>query len=110
MLAQKPYDESRGHIFTVNSGAGVGGFATGSAYSAAKDGLRGLVESLRPEVAAQGIKVTDLVLSATVASEMNEHLDVPKLPSQTVAHTVLSCLALPGAANWDRVDLGQLRP
>jgi NAD(P)-dependent dehydrogenase (short-subunit alcohol dehydrogenase family) len=110
MSQQEPVDGRRGHLFTVNSGAGVVGFPTGSAYAAAKHGLRGLVESLRPEVAPLGIKVTDLVVSATVESDMSAGRDVPKIPASTVGHTVVSCLELPGAANWDRVDLGQLRP
>ncbi|MBX6751752.1 MAG: SDR family oxidoreductase [Micromonosporaceae bacterium] len=108
MRDQEPVDGCRGHLFTVNSGAGVAGFPTGAAYAAAKHGLRGLVESLRPEVAPLAIKVTDIVVAATVASEMNAARDVPKLPASVVGHTVLSCLALPGAANWDRVDLTQL--
>lgn len=108
MSRQEPVDGRRGHLFTVNSGAGVAGFPTGSAYAAAKHGLRGLVDSLRPEVAPLGIKVTDLVVSATVESDMSAGRDVPKIPASTVGHTVVSCLDLPGAANWDRVDLGQL--
>ena len=110
MAHQSPVEGRRGHLFTVNSGAGVVGYPTGAAYAAAKHGLRGLVESLRPEVAPLGIKVTDLVVSATVESEMSAGRDVPKIPAWTVGHTVVSCLELPGAANWDRVDLGQLRP
>ena len=110
MRAQEPVDGVRGHLFTLNSGAGVGGFPTGSGYSAAKHGVRGLVDSLRPEVAPLGIKVTDIVVSATVDSEMSAGRDVPKIPASTVGHTVTSCLDLPGAATWDRVDLAQLRP
>ena len=100
----------RGHLFTLNSGAGVVGYPTGSGYAAAKHGLRGLVESLRPELAPSAIKVTDIVVSATVDSEMSAGRDVAKIPASTVGHTVMSCLDLPGAANWDRVDLAQLRP
>lgn len=110
MSGQQPRNGSRGHLFTVNSGAGVAGFPAGSAYAAAKHGLRGLVESLRPEVASLGIKVTDLVVSATVESDMSRGRDVPMISAATVGHTVVSCLDLAGAANWDRVDLGQLRP
>jgi 3-oxoacyl-[acyl-carrier protein] reductase len=109
MREQELVDGTRGHLFTVNSGAGVVGFPTGAAYAAAKHGLRGLVQSLRPEVEPYAIKLTDILVSATVESEMSAGRDVPKIPATTVAHTVVSCLALPGAANWDRVDLGQLR-
>lgn len=109
MRTQEIVGGARGHLFTINSGAGVSGFPTGSAYSAAKHGLRGLVESLRPEVAPFDIKVTDLIVSATVESEMSAGRDVEKIPASTVGHTIVSCLELPGSANWDRVDLGQLR-
>lgn len=109
MLTQDPVDSTRGHVFTLNSGAGVHAFPNGSAYAAAKHGLRGLVESLRDEVTGQAIKVTDLVVSATVESEMSASRPVEKIPASTVAHTVTSCLDLGGIANWDRVDLSQLR-
>lgn len=109
MREQDVVDGSRGHLFTLNSGAGVGGYPTGSGYSAAKHGVRGLVESLRPELAPLDIKVTDIVVSATVDSEMSAGRDVPKIPASTVGHTIVSCLDLPGSANWDRVDLAQIR-
>jgi NAD(P)-dependent dehydrogenase (short-subunit alcohol dehydrogenase family) len=110
MRDQDVVDGVRGHLFTLNSGAGVGGYPTGSGYAAAKHGLRGLVESMRPEIAPLGIKLTDIVVSATVDSQMSQGRDVPKIPASTVGHTVVSCLDLPGAATWDRVDLAQLRP
>jgi NADP-dependent 3-hydroxy acid dehydrogenase YdfG len=110
MLGQSVESGTRGHVFTLNSGAGVSPFPTGSAYAAAKHGLRGLVESLRGEVAGRSIKLTDLVVSATVESEMSAGRDVPMIPAATVAHTVTACLDLPGAATWDRIDLSQLRP
>lgn len=110
MRQQEPVDGVRGHLFTLNSGAGVGGFPGGSGYSAAKHGLRGLVESLRPELGPSAIKLTDIIVSATVDSEMSAGRDVPKIPASTVGHTVTSCLDLGGAATWDRIDLAQLRP
>lgn len=109
MLAQDAVDGCSGHIFTMNSGAGVVPFPGGSAYAAAKHGLRGLVESLRAELAGSSVKLTDLVVSATVESEMSAGRDVPKIPADAVAHTVAACLDLGGIANWDRVDLAQLR-
>lgn len=109
MRAQELVARTRGHVFTLNSGAGVTGFPGGSGYAAAKHGLRGLVESLRGELTGTGIKITDLVVSATVESEMSAGRDVPMVPASTVAHTVTACLDLGGIATWDRVDLGQLR-
>lgn len=109
MRTQPIVDGARGYLISINSGAGVRGYATGSAYAAAKHGLRGFVESLRAEVAADRIKVSDLVVSATVASEMNAHRKVPKLPATTVADAVLACVAMRGDAVLERIDLGQLR-
>lgn len=109
MRAQSIIEGARGYLISINSGAGVHGYATGSAYAAAKHGLRGFVESLRAEVAADRIKVSDVVVSATVASEMNAHRAVPKLPASTAADAVLACVAMRGDAVLERVDLGQLR-
>lgn len=109
MRGQNVVDGSRGHVFTVNSGAGLVGYPQGAAYAASKHGVRGLVESVRLEVAADDIKITDIVVSATVESDMSRGRPVEKIPAATVGHTVVSCLDLPGAANWDRVDLGQIR-
>lgn len=108
MSEQKVVDGCRGHVFTINSGAGIRGFPTGAAYSASKHGLRGLVESIRMEIAGSRIKLTDIIVSATVESEMNRERDVPKVPATGVAHTLMACLDLPGAATWDCVEFSQL--
>ena len=47
-----------GHIGSLSSGAGLSGFEFNSAYSAAKFGLEGWMESLQPEVAPFGIATT----------------------------------------------------
>ena len=47
-----------GHIITISSSAGLGGFEFGSAYAASKFGLEGWMESLQAEVAPFGIKTT----------------------------------------------------
>lgn len=99
---------SRGHIFTMNSGAGVRGFASGSAYAASKHGLRGMVESMRLEIAGSKIKLTDLIINATVESEMSAGRDVAKLPASAVAQTLTACLDLPGSASWDHVEISQV--
>ncbi|WP_162598772.1 SDR family oxidoreductase [Nocardioides gilvus] len=109
MQSQEKIDGCAGHVFTLNSGAGVQGFPTGSAYAASKHGLRGLVESLRQELTGTGVKLTDLVVSATVESEMSAGRDVPMISPDAVAHTVTACLDLGGIATWDRVDISQLR-
>src|SRR3954467_6714073 len=47
-----------GHIITISSSAGLGGFEFGSAYAASKFGVEGWMESLEPEVAPFGITTT----------------------------------------------------
>jgi NAD(P)-dependent dehydrogenase (short-subunit alcohol dehydrogenase family) len=47
-----------GHIMSISSGAGLSGFEFNSAYTAAKFGLEGWMESLQPEVAPFGITTT----------------------------------------------------
>jgi NAD(P)-dependent dehydrogenase (short-subunit alcohol dehydrogenase family) len=47
-----------GHVITISSTAGLVGFEFGSAYAAAKFGVEGWMESLRPEVAPFGIHTT----------------------------------------------------
>src|SRR5215211_3585014 len=47
-----------GHIMSISSGAGLSGFEFNSAYSAAKFGLEGWMESLQPEVEPFGIHTT----------------------------------------------------
>ena len=47
-----------GHIVSISSGAGLSGFEFNSAYSAAKFGLEGWMESLQPEVEPFGITTT----------------------------------------------------
>ena len=47
-----------GHILSISSGAGLMGFAYNSAYSAAKFGLEGWMESPAPEVVPFGIHTT----------------------------------------------------
>jgi len=110
MAQQDLVEDTRGHLVTINSGAGVHGYATGAAYSSSKHALRGLVDSLRLEVAAQHIKVTDVVVSATVESQMSEGRNVARLPASSVGDIVAFLVSVPGATTIDRVDVGQLQP
>ena len=108
MRDQDEIGGSRGHLFAINSGAGVAGFPTGAAYAAAKHGVRGLTASLRAETALLGIRMTDVVVAATVDSEMSARRDVSKIPALSVGHAVVSCLSLPVGTTWDRIDIGQM--
>lgn len=83
---QEPIDGSRGHLVSINSGAEVHGYANGSAYSASKHALRGLVES-----------------------QMSAGRNVARLPASSVGDLVAFLVSVPGATTIDRVDVGQLQ-
>jgi 3-oxoacyl-[acyl-carrier protein] reductase len=108
MRRQDPRDGCRGHILNVNSGAGLRGYAVGAAYTASKFGLFGLSDALRQEVAADLVKVTDVVVATAVESNLSSRAGVRRLPAQTVARTVAGVLAMPGAAVITRIDLEQI--
>ena len=108
MVTQEPLDSTRGHLLNINSGAGLHGYATGSAYSASKFGLLGLSDTLRQEVAGRLIKVTDVIVATTVESELSSRRDVLRLPASVVGQLVRDAVLLPGRAVVDRIDLGQL--
>lgn len=108
MVDQAPRDGVRGHLLGINSGAGLHGYATGSAYAASKFGLLGLSDTLRQELAAQLIKVTDVLVATSVESELSSRPGVLRLPASVVGQIVRDVVALPGRALITRVDLGQL--
>jgi short-subunit dehydrogenase len=60
---------SRGRIVAISSLAGLTGVPTLSAYSASKHAVRGFFESLRPEIAADGVSIT-LVYPGFVATDI----------------------------------------
>jgi 3-oxoacyl-[acyl-carrier protein] reductase len=63
-----------GVIINVNSGAGMVGFSNLSAYCASKFGLRGLAESVSPEVDRYNIRLMTIFLGQ-VATRMWEEFD-----------------------------------
>jgi len=108
MRNQPVRDHRRGTIVMVGSGAGLRGYPGGAAYSAAKAGLLALTDSLRGEVSDDAIVVTDMVVTATVASRMSAHRNVPKLAPRDVARVLqVALLAAPGLA-ITRLDVGQV--
>jgi 3-oxoacyl-[acyl-carrier protein] reductase len=108
MSGQEPVDGVRGHLLGINSGAGLHGYPTGSAYTASKFGLLGLSDTLRQELADRLIKVTDLVVATTVESELSNRQGVLRLPASVVGQIVHDVVVLPGRAVITRLDLGQL--
>lgn len=108
MAGQDVVAGARGHVVNINSGAGIRGYVPGVAYAASKFGLMGLSESFRREVEGSQIKVTDLVVAATVESGLSNRRGVRRLPASVVGQAVAAVLALPGTAVITRVDLEQL--
>ena len=60
---------SRGRIVAISSLAGLTGVPTLSAYAASKHAITGFFESLRPEIAADGVSIT-LVYPGFVATDI----------------------------------------
>jgi NADP-dependent 3-hydroxy acid dehydrogenase YdfG len=63
--------ERRGQVVFINSTTGVNARPTVTQYAAVKHGLKGLADSLRPEVAAAGVRVISLYPGQT-ATPMQE--------------------------------------
>lgn len=64
---------ARGQVVFVNSGAGKHAHASWSAYAASKFGLRALADSLREELAGDGVRVTTVYPGRT-ATPMQEQV------------------------------------
>jgi len=101
ILTQKllPLMESKSHIIFINSVAGHQSFPEWSSYCASKFGLKALADSLRSEVAADGIKVTT-IYPASVDTPMQDSLpydwDKSKmLRAKDVAKAVMHCYLQP---------------
>ncbi len=102
-----PLMESNSHFIFVNSVAGKQAFAEWSSYCASKFGLKAFADSLRSEVAADGIKVTT-IFPASVDTPMQDSLpydwDKSKmLQAKDVARTVMHCYSQP-----DNVQIKEL--
>lgn len=63
----------RGYIIFINSGAGLNARANWSQYAASKHGLKALADSLRQEVASDGIRVVSIYPGRT-ASPMQQRV------------------------------------
>ena len=111
ILTQKllPAIESGGHIIFINSVAGRQSFPEWSSYCASKFGLKAFADSLRGEVAADGIKVTT-IYPASVDTPMQDSLpydwDKSKmLKSEDVAKAVLHCYLQPKDVQIKELDI-----
>jgi len=111
ILTQKllPLMESKSHIIFINSVAGHQSFPEWSSYCASKFGLKALADSLRSEVAVDGIKVTT-IFPASVDTPMQDSLpydwDKSKmLQAKDVAKTVIQCYMQPENVQIKELDI-----
>ena len=111
ILTQKilPLMEAKGHILFINSVAGKQSFPEWSSYSASKFGLKAFADSLRSEVASDGIKVTT-IYPASVDTPMQDSLpydwDKSKmLRSSDVARAVIHCYSQPENVQIKELDI-----
>jgi len=114
MLTQKciPHLSKSAHIFFVNSVAGIQTFADWSAYCASKWGLKALADSLRQELAPDGIRVTTIYPSS-VDTPMQDKIpydwDRDKMLSpDDVAEALVNCYKLPTHVQLKEIFLENL--
>ncbi len=86
VLSQKllPKMRTGGQIIFINSVAGKNSFPEWAAYSASKAGLRAFADTLRAEVRAQGIRVTN-VFPSSVDTLLHDELNLGWVRSKTKA-------------------------
>lgn len=104
-----PLIESGGQIIFINSVGGRQTFPEWSSYSASKFGLKAFADSLRSEVAADGIKVTT-IFPASVDTPMQDSLpydwDKTKmLKAKDVAKSVMHCFSQPDNVVIKELDI-----
>ena len=101
--------ESGGHIIFINSVGGRQTFPEWSSYSASKFGLKAFADSLRSEVAADGIKVTT-IFPASVNTPMQDSLPydwdrTKMLKAKDVAKSVIHCFSQPDNVMIKELDI-----
>lgn len=99
-----------GRLVPILSVAATRGFPTWGAYCASKWGVRGLVASLREELAGSGVLVTTVYPGATDTTLWN---DVPgewdrsrMVPAEEVARSIVHALDTPEPALIEEIHLG----
>ena len=114
MLARKA-----GHVFFVGSIAGHTPYANVAAYCATKAGIGAFAQSLRLEVAAAGVRVTEIV-AGRVETELYIDILSPEaraamyanqtgLKPEDVGAMVAAVLALPAHVDVTRFDINPTR-
>ena len=114
LLTQKciPLLAENSHIFFINSVAGTQSFTDWSAYCVSKWGLRALADSLRQELAPDGIKVTTLFPSSTdthLQDKIPYDWDRSKmLNPDDVAEVLINCYQQPAHVQIKDIHLENL--
>jgi len=114
LLTQKsiPILSKNAHIFFINSVAGIQAFPEWSAYCASKYGLKALADSLRQELAPDGIKVTT-IYPASINTKLQDKLpydwDRDKmLNPNDVAEALVNCYKQPAHVQIKDIHLENL--
>lgn len=100
-------ERGTGHVVVVSSLNARKSSAEGSGYCASKAGVTAFAESLRREVAADGVRVT-AVEPGMVATEMHDeslHEEVPMLDPEDVAEAVVFAVSRPDRASVNEILL-----
>lgn len=79
LAAEDMARRGRGHIVNVASLAGVSGVPGAAVYAGTKAALRLLTSSLRPELRAHGITLTDVVLGFVETDMLDQAEDNPRV-------------------------------
>jgi NADP-dependent 3-hydroxy acid dehydrogenase YdfG len=114
LLTQKsiPILSKIAHLFFINSVAGNQAFADWSAYCASKFGLKALAESLRQELAPEGIKVTTIYpasIDTTMQDKIPYDWDRDKmLNPDDVAEALINCYKQPAHVQIKDIHLENL--
>ena len=110
------YKQKKGHIIAISSLWAIKGCVTCTAYTAAKFGMRGFMESLREEARENQVKVTN-IMPGTVntpffeKAEYNAERDMSNvLQPGDIAETVVYALKLSEKAVAEEIIIQSLNP
>jgi NADP-dependent 3-hydroxy acid dehydrogenase YdfG len=107
----------RGQIVLINSTAGIHARGSVAQYAATKHALKGIADSLREEVNADGVRVLSIFLGRTASPmqaalhllEGNVYRPEQLVQPEDVAAMVLSALGLPRSAEVTEISIRPMR-
>lgn len=119
LVAPGMRERRHGHIFFTGSTAGHAAFPRLAVYSATKAALGAFADGLRLDMAAYGVRVTEIVAGRTETNLYRAVLDDEAravmygggsaVQPKDIADMVLAVLALPATANVSRFDIAPTR-